>query len=149
MANSLCEVFLTETELEQDNKISDGAAGAVVDFWGVVRGLENGEEIDGIEYEAHPTMAEHQLLLIAQQASARFALERVVIRHRLGFVAVAKASVFVRLASRNRGQAFQAIQWVMDELKQKVPIWKRPKFKMEQVREKKQVELRTHSASRE
>jgi molybdopterin synthase catalytic subunit len=148
MANSLCEVFLIETKLEQDSKISNGAAGAVVDFWGIVRRLENGQEIDGIEFEAHPTMAEHQLRLIAQEASAQFALESVVIHHRLGFVGVTEASVFVRLASRNRGQAFPAIQWVMDEVKKKVPIWKRPKFKVDQEQGKKQVEVRTHLASR-
>ncbi len=128
MANPVCDVLLTEAALELDWDGSAGS-GAIVDFWGVVRGLEQGREIEGIEYEAHIAMAEHQLRAIAQAAVERFGLQSILITHRIGLVTAKEASVFVRVASQNRGQAFGASQWVMDELKQKVPIWKRPKFK--------------------
>jgi molybdopterin synthase catalytic subunit len=127
MANPVCEVLLTDKRLEPENPIPD-ETGAVVDFWGVVRRLENDREIGGIEYEANATMAEHQLRLIARKAIEEFSLCVIIVRHRLGFVAVTEASVFVRVATRNRAQAFAASQWIMNELKSKVPIWKKPIF---------------------
>jgi len=129
MANLVCDVLLTQAVLEMDGD-SSGASGAIVDFWGTVRALEEGQEIEGIEYEAHQEMADHQLRLIARAAAERFGLESVIVHHRLGFVAVTEASVYVRVVCQNREQAFQASQWTMNELKRKVPIWKRPKFKV-------------------
>jgi molybdopterin synthase catalytic subunit len=128
MANSLCEILLTEAPLNPpENHVL--SAGAVVDFSGVVRRLEHGREIDGIEYEAHREMAEHQLRQIAGQAAAKFGLQLVVIHHRIGFVAAGEASLFLRVASQHRQEAFQAAQWIVNELKKKVPIWKRPRLR--------------------
>ena len=131
MANSLCEVLLTETELNPPPEARDLGAGAMVDFSGVIRGIENGCEIDGIEYEAHRPMAEHQLKTIGAKAIEKFELQRVIIHHRLGFVPKGKPSLFLRVVSRHRGEAFAAGQWIVDELKKKVPIWKHPRFSMD------------------
>ncbi len=139
MANPVCEVLLTEARLKAPRDDVDPlssprtsiSAGAVVDFWGIVRGAEDGREIDGIEYEAHQEMAEHQLKLLAQQTIKKFALERVIIHHRIGFIIAGEASLFLRVASRHRAEAFRASQWAMDELKKKVPVWKRPKYKID------------------
>jgi molybdopterin synthase catalytic subunit len=136
MANSVCKILLTEEPLEglmrevaASTSLKRSAnAGAVIDFWGVVRGSEDGREIHGIEYETHREMAEHQLKRIAQQASEDFALQSVVIHHRIGFVPVGEPSLFVRIAGSHRAEAFQASQWVVEKLKKKVPIWKRPAF---------------------
>ena len=127
MANPVCEVLLTEAPLVAPDADVD-LAGAVVDFWGAVRGLEEGRKIDGIEYEGHERMAKHQLNAIARRAIETFSLELVVIHHRLGFVAVGESSVFVRVASQHRQAAFEASPWIMDELKKHVPIWKRPLY---------------------
>jgi len=131
MANPVCEVLLTKAQLKVPQENIDLAVGAVVDFWGIVRDTEDGGEIDGIEYEAHQTMAEHQLNRIAQQAIEKFELALIVIHHRIGFIAQGEASLFVQVASRHRAEAFRASQWVVDELKKKIPIWKRPKFKID------------------
>ncbi len=104
------------------------AAGASLDFWGVVRALEDGREISGIEYEAHPAMAEHQMKLIAQAAQRGFGLEAVILHHRIGFVAAGEPSLFVRVASAHRAAVLEATAWIVAELKQKVPIWKHPLF---------------------
>jgi molybdopterin synthase catalytic subunit len=149
MANPVYEVLLTEAELELPPAGRDSSAGAIVDFWGVVRDRENGREIDGIEYEAHRSMAQHQLRLIAEQAIERFGLKVTIVHHRLGFIAAGKPSLFVRVASRNRAEAFQASQWVVDELKCRVPIWKRPNFKIDnQTVEKVGFEAEIDVASR-
>ena len=133
MANPVCEVLLTKAQLKAPQENIDLAVGAVVDFWGIVRDAEDGGEIDGIEYEAHQTMAEHQLNRIAQQAIEKFELALIVIHHRIGFIAQGEASLFVQVASRHRAEAFRASQWVVDELKKKIPIWKRPKFKIDKL----------------
>jgi molybdopterin synthase catalytic subunit len=172
MANSLCEVLLTEARLEalkedvdrpafggqllqkksrrnhrEKNRKSwatqpidtigcpsgakrvDLGAGAIVEFLGVVRALEEKREIEGIDYEAHRTMAEHQMKLIAQNAIEKFSLAFVILHHRTGFVAAGEASLLLRVGSRHRAAAFQASEWIVDELKRKVPIWKRPRLR--------------------
>ena len=129
MANVVCEISLTQAPLVA--RTSDvAAAGAVVDFWGVVRLIEDGREIEGIDYDAHLEMAEHQLKRIAEQAAERFGLELVIVHHRIGFIAVGEASLFLRVAGSHRSESFWASQWIVDELKKKVPIWKRPRFKL-------------------
>jgi molybdopterin synthase catalytic subunit len=128
MANFVCEISVTQEPLAM--RASDIAgAGAVVDFCGIVRPLEDGRKIEGIDYEAHDEMAKHQLKRIADQAMEQFGLKRVIIHHRIGFVAVGEASLFLSVASSRRSEGFQATQWMVDELKKKVPIWKRPRFK--------------------
>jgi molybdopterin synthase catalytic subunit len=102
--------------------------GAVVDFWGVVRRTEDHREISGIEYEAHQTMAEHQLKAIARQALQEFGLTIVRVQHRIGFVAAGEASLLVRVGSGHRPAAFHASAWIVDELKKRAPIWKRVQF---------------------
>jgi molybdopterin synthase catalytic subunit len=136
MANSVCDVLVTENPLKDAADTAaatkDGGlgSGATVDFWGVVRQLEDGREIEGIDYEAHRAMAEHQLRLIADAAVEKFGLKRVIVHHRIGFVRAGEASLFLRVAAQHRGAAFDASEWIVDELKKKVPIWKRPKFKI-------------------
>ena len=129
MANIVCEILVTESPLEASATNFHGDAGAMIEFWGVVRRFEGGREIDGIDYEAHREMAEHQLKRIAEQAAEEFALELVAIHHRIGFIAVGEPSLIVSVASPHRGEGFRAAQWIVDELKKKVPIWKRPRFR--------------------
>jgi molybdopterin synthase catalytic subunit len=138
MANSVSEVLLTQAPLKAPEADVDSsaplrtslAAGAIVDFWGVVRKVENGGEIEGIDYEAHGAMAEHQLAMIAEEAVAKFRLESVLIHHRVGFVSVGEASLFLQVAAAHRAAAFDASKWIVDELKQRVPIWKHPRTKI-------------------
>ena len=129
MAISVCEVSLTNSPLVLPRFDDDPGAGAVVVFWGAVRSMEDGREITGIEYQAHEKMAEHQMQLVADSAAAKFAVREIFVRHRIGFVAAGEPSVVVRVTSGHRGAAFGASQWIMDELKRVVPIWKHPVFK--------------------
>ena len=130
MANSVCEVSITEEPLDLPEPTDDPHAGAVVVFWGAVRATEDGREITGIEYEAHREMAEHQMRIVAEGAAKKFERVRAIfVRHRVGFVAAGEPSVVVRVTSGHRGAAFAANQWIMDELKRVVPIWKHPVFK--------------------
>src|ERR1700732_1034269 len=150
MANSVCEVLLTEACLEAPARDVDLASGAVVDFWGAVRGLEDERKIEGIEYEAHRAMAEHQLGLVAEAAVTKFRLDQVIVHHRIGFVGTGEASLFLRVGAKHRAAGFEASQWIVDELKRRVPIWKRPKFKIDNrpLTEAERQQTRTGIASR-
>src|SRR5919106_480577 len=127
MANVVCEILVTQAPISA-LRSNVASAGAIIDFWGVVRPIENGREIEGIDYEAHREMAEHQLKRIAEQAAERFGINLVIVHHRFGFIAVGEPSLFLRVASPHRSEGFRASQWIVDELKKKVPIWKRPAF---------------------
>ena len=128
MATWHSEILITTGPLQARPNDWNRASGASVDFWGVVRALEDGREISGIEYEAHQAMAQHQMEMIAAVARAEFGLEKVILHHRIGFVAAGEASLFLRVASGHRGAAYGGSAWIVAELKQKVPIWKRPLF---------------------
>ena len=102
MAISVCEVSITQSPLDLPACENNAAAGAIVDFWGVVRGLEDGKEITGIDYEAHAPMAEHQMRILAETAIGKFGLTKIIIRHRIGFVPATEASIVVRVESPRR-----------------------------------------------
>ena len=142
MANVVCEISVTQAPLLVQGSDIAGA-GAIMDFWGIVRPIEDGREIDGIDYDAHREMAEHQLKRIAEQAVERFGLKFVIVHHRIGFIAVGEASLFLRVASSHRSEGFRASQWIVDELKKKVPIWKRPRFRLESHRHATRSEAAT------
>jgi molybdopterin synthase catalytic subunit len=129
MAISVCEVSLTDSALTVEPEAGDPHAGALVEFRGVVRLTEGDAQIEGIEYEAYHSMAEHQLRAIANEAATRFDLLHVKIIHRLGCVPVGDASLYLRVASAHRAAAFEASQFIVDQLKQRVPIWKHPVFR--------------------
>ncbi len=102
-------------------------AGAVLVFLGVVRESEDGVAIDGIDYEAFIPMAEHQFSKLFDEMERRWpVLESVRLHHRIGAVAAGEPSLRVEVAAPHRAEAFAACQWLIDEMKRVVPIWKRP-----------------------
>ena len=100
-------------------------AGAVVVFLGTVREVTDGRCTVTLEYEAYPEMADHQLKLLEQEARERWPLENVAMIHRLGHLELGEVSVGVAVSSAHRRQAFEAAQFLIDELKVRVPIWKK------------------------
>src|SRR2546423_15359753 len=100
--------------------------GAVVYFLGVVRGTEDGASINAIEYEAFQKMAEHQFNLLFDEIEKRWPIESVRLVHRVSLVRVNEPSLWVEVVAPHRGEAFAACQWLIDEMKRIVPIWKKP-----------------------
>src|SRR6476661_2670044 len=103
-----------------------GGMGAAVYFAGVVRNEEAGGTISAINYEAFQRMAEHQFHLIFDQIQERWPIESLRLVHRLGVVKVGEPSLWVEVVAPHRGEAFAACQWLIDEMKRVVPIWKKP-----------------------
>ena len=118
------EILLTTDPLTAPALRFSAAAGGVLDFYGVVRGHEGAEIIRGLDYEAHQEMARHQLERLADEAYEKFPLLGLVLHHRIGFVGAAEPSLFLRVSAAHRGPAFEAAQWLIVELKKRVPIWK-------------------------
>ena len=109
-------------------------AGAVAVFVGTTRrwtvGGESGrgKETERLRYEAYAPMARAELARLAAEAQARWPVLRCWLTHRLGEVPVGEASVVVGVATAHRGDAFEACRWLIDTLKERVPIWKREVF---------------------
>jgi molybdopterin synthase catalytic subunit len=99
--------------------------GAAVYFAGVVRGSEEGNVIRAIEYEAFEKMASHQFGLIFDEMEKRWPIESVRLVHRIGIVKVNEPSLWVEVVAPHRDEAFAACQYLIDEMKRVVPIWKR------------------------
>lgn len=101
-------------------------AGAVLVFVGRVRGQEAGREIVALEYECFQPMAERQFHLLLDQIAAQWPIESIRLVHRLGRVPINEVSLWVEVIAPHRGEAFTACQWLIDEMKRVVPIWKKP-----------------------
>ena len=98
--------------------------GAVVDFQGVVREREGERALLGLHYEAYVAMARRQLEKIFQELGAEHPVQAVLFIHRLGWVRVGEASLFVRILSSHRGEAFAFCGAAINRMKEDVPIWK-------------------------
>ena len=104
------------------------AHGAVLLFLGVVREVNDGRGVTGMEYSAYEAMAARELAVIAEEAAARFHPVDVAIEHRLGELALEESSVGIAVAHAHRHEAYEASRWIIEELKRRVPIWKREHY---------------------
>ncbi len=107
-------------------RVMSHGMGAAVYFAGVVRATEGESTISAIDYEAFHKMAEHQFGLLFDEMERRWPIESVRLVHRIGMVKVNEASLWVEVVAPHRGEAFAACQWLIDEMKRVVPIWKKP-----------------------
>ena len=99
--------------------------GAALYFTGVVRDLEQSNPIAGIDYEAFSEMAQRQFGLIFDEVEQRWPIHAVRLVHRIGIVRVNEASLWLEVLAPHRGEAFAACQFIVEERKKRVPIWKR------------------------
>lgn len=116
---------IDEPALVAQRTMSHGM-GAAIYFSGVVRAAEGDATISAIEYEAFHKMAEHQFHLLFDQIEKRWPIESIRLIHRIGIVKVNEPSLWVEIIAPHRGEAFAACQWLIDEMKRVVPIWKKP-----------------------
>lgn len=105
--------------------VATPVAGAVVLFLGTTREFTGGRQTTSLDYEAYRPMAEKTLTELADQARSRWPIEKLCIVHRLGHVPLGEASVAVAVSTAHRSAAFEAGKWLIDSLKESVPIWKR------------------------
>lgn len=116
--------FDVSAELAQ-MRATNPAIGAVVNFVGLVRDRNDGQNIRTMELEHYPGMTEKSLQMIAEQACQRWNLIDALIIHRVGLLQPLDQIVMVAAASAHRGEAFAACEFMMDYLKTEAPFWKK------------------------
>ncbi len=105
--------------------VASNQAGAVVLFLGTVREMTAGRRTLALDYECYPEMAQRKMDELAAEAASKWPLTACVIVHRLGHLELGEASVAVAVSAPHRDQAFDAGRWLIDTLKEVVPIWKK------------------------
>jgi molybdopterin synthase catalytic subunit len=108
--------------------VTDPTCGAVAVFVGTVRESPAGEgsgPVTRLDYDAHPTLAGEKINSIASSAATRWDLAKVVAIHRSGECELGEPTVVVACSAPHRADALEACRWIIDEIKEGVPIWKR------------------------
>jgi molybdopterin synthase catalytic subunit len=106
----------------------DANNGAVASFLGVVRARSGAHRVVSIHYDCYQPMAERAIGEISAEASARFDIGEASVVHRVGEVPAGDASLRVVVRARHRAAAFECLRWVVDEVKRRVPIWKKEQY---------------------
>jgi molybdopterin synthase catalytic subunit len=121
-------IRVTPDELDTAEAISavgSPAAGAINVFLGVVRDNNLGRKVQYLEYDAYPSMAEKVMGELAEEAKARFGLEDCAVLHRTGRLEIGEASLLIAVSCGHRAASFEAGHWLVNEIKKKVPVWKK------------------------
>ena len=106
-------------------EVASTASGATSVFIGTVRDVNEGRSVTGLEYTAYEAMALRELRAIIAEAGARVGTERIAVEHRIGSLELGEASVVIAVSHPHRGEALDATRFIIEELKRRVPIWKR------------------------
>ena len=107
--------------------VADAAHGAVATFTGIVRDHHQGRAVERLEYSAWPEMAESVAREILEEARRRWPVT-VALRHRTGVLAIGDVAVAVAVGGPHRAEAFDACRWVIEEIKARLPVWKREQY---------------------
>jgi len=122
--------YLTEREIDLElliERVESADRGAVVTFLGTVRNHHEGHEVERLEYSAYGPMAELECERIRAEAEQRWGAA-VALEHRIGALGIGDVSVAIAAAAPHRDEAFAACRHVIEQLKRRVPIWKREHF---------------------
>ena len=121
-------IKITQSDFSVDEEVRQmktSSVGGIVTFIGTVRGESEGEAIERMEIEIYPEMAEKQLHAIRDEAIKKFNVSDVRIIHRFGDLHLGDNIVLIAVSAGHRAEAFDACRYAIDELKKRVPIWKR------------------------
>ncbi|MEO7126914.1 MAG: molybdenum cofactor biosynthesis protein MoaE [Nakamurella sp.] len=110
-----------------EDAVIDDEAGAVVSFSGVVRNHDDGRSVTELEYHAHPTAAA-VVKEVAATIAARDGVIAVAVSHRVGMLNIGDIALAAAVSAAHRGEAFQACSDLVDEVKHRLPVWKRQVF---------------------
>ncbi len=128
-------IVISESQLQSDEilaEVEDPAAGALTSFIGTVRLTSSNQERDGrvvrLEYEAFVPMALEEMGRIVEEMEGQFNPSAVAIHHRIGRLEIGEAAVVIAVSTPHRAAAFEACRYAIEELKKRVPIWKKEVF---------------------
>jgi molybdopterin synthase catalytic subunit len=121
-------IELTTSEIDSSDvlrRVASPFAGAVVLFLGTTREITGDRQTESLDYEAFGDMAKAKMAELETEARKRWPIIECAIVHRVGHLELGEASVAVAVSTPHRRDAFEAGQWLIDTLKQVVPIWKK------------------------
>ncbi len=121
-------IAITEAPLDHaaiTESVRSNRAGAVCSFLGTVREMTGDRRTASLDYEAYPEMALKTLAELEEEARGRWPILEAALVHRVGHLDLGEISVVVAVSCPHRGQAFEACRWLIDRLKEVVPIWKK------------------------
>lgn len=122
---------ITTDEIHGDallRRVTTHEDGAAILFLGQVRNHNDGRAVSGMEYQGYEVMAQSQLLEIAREAEERCGGGQVAAAHRLGTLTLGEVSVAIAVASPHRDRAYEASRYVIEEIKKRLPVWKREHY---------------------
>lgn len=102
--------------------------GATILFVGTVRDTNEGAPVSGLDYSSYTGMAEQELAAIVLEAAERWDTNDIVVEHRIGSLDLGEASVAIAVANPHRAEAYEASRYVIEELKKRLPVWKREHY---------------------
>jgi molybdopterin synthase catalytic subunit len=114
--------------LTQEVSRTAAADGAITSFIGLVRDHNQGRRVSYLEYEAYEPLAVRALNLIVEESAAVWPTARLAVHHRIGRLEIGEASIIIVAASPHRAEAFAACRYMIERVKQIVPIWKHEHF---------------------
>lgn len=122
----------TESPIEADAArldVQDLGAGGFVSFEGWVRNHNDGKDVTRLEYEAFQELALKEGERIIAEAMSRYPIKHALCIHRVGSLSLGEMAVWVGVSSAHRGEAFEACRFIIDEVKHRVPIWKKEHYR--------------------
>lgn len=125
------KVAITESPIRAEEFLADlpsSSDGAMVLFLGVVRDHHDGRAVKGLVYEAYREMAEETLALIATEVEERFGTDRIAALHRIGALGIGEVATAIAVATPHRAEAYDASRYFLEELKKRLPVWKREEY---------------------
>ncbi len=131
MTDSLMDIQVLETPLSVEKCtafVQDPAAGGTVVFVGTVREWTKGKRVLRLEFEAYKPMAIREMTKIVETVKERWEALKICVHHRVGVLEIGEEAVIIAVATPHRKAAFEACEYVIDTLKQTVPIWKKEVF---------------------
>ena len=125
----LCKIVTEPIDAQElIDAVQTPADGAVCVFYGVVREDSRNKKVRFLDYDAYPEMAEKKMRDILEEVRAKWPEQRAAIVHRIGTLGIGEASVVIAVGSPHRGESFEACRYVIDRVKEEVPIWKKEVF---------------------
>jgi molybdopterin synthase catalytic subunit len=109
-------------------EVTSASSGATTLFVGTVRDVNEERAVLGIDYTAYDAMAQRELEQIVSEAAIRFDTPHVVVEHRLGYLGLTDASIVIAISHPRRSPSMDAARFVIEEVKKRVPIWKREHY---------------------
>lgn len=109
--------------------LNSDSAGACATFEGWVRNINEGEAVEALEYETHAAIAESEGQAVIVEALEKFDIVAAECVHRIGRLAIGDCAVWVGVSAGHRGAAFDACRYIIDEIKHRLPIWKKEHYR--------------------